>query len=351
MGLFSEKLKGASVCLTFDDVLLKPGYSEVLPKNINVSSRLSKNVKLEIPIVSSPMDTVTEAEMAIAMAREGGIGIIHRSMSMEKEADQVRRVKEEGLKVGAAVGVFDQARVSALVDAGVDVIVIDTAHGHSKNVMESLKAYKRMVDVDVIAGNIATKEAAEDLIAAGADGLRVGIGPGSICITRQVAGVGVPQLHAIASVADVASEYGVPVIADGGIKTSGDIVKAIAAGADCVMLGNLLAGTKEACGELVEKDGKKFKVYRGMGSKEVLEKLDRYSKLVPEGVSGLVPYKGSVREVLKKLVGGLKSGMGYVGASNLEELKRKGEFVIVSVGGMKESKPRNVIMEKDLFIF
>ncbi len=343
---FAEKLEKAELGLTFDDVLVKPSYSEVLPSNIDTSTKISVNIKLDIPLVSSPMDTVTEAEMAIALAKQGGIGIIHRNLSIEKGADEVRKVKEKGLKVGAAVGVFDQKRVEALVDAGVDLIVIDTAHGHSKDVIESLKLYKKMYEVDIMAGNIATKEGAISLIENGADSLRVGIGPGSACITRKVSGIGVPQLYAIASVADVANEYNIPVVADGGIRGSGDIVKAIVAGADCVMIGNLFAGTDEAPGEIIIREGKKFKKYRGMGSEEVVKKLDRYAKLVPEGVVGLVPYKGKVEDIIRKLVGGLKTGMGYVGAKNIKELKLKGSFIRVSPLGERENQPRNIFIDK-----
>ena len=345
--MFLEKLKKAELGLTFDDVLIKPNYSEVHPAKVDTTTKVSKNIKLDIPLVSSPMDTVTEAEMAIALAKHGGIGIIHRNLSIEEEAKEVEKVKEKGLKVGAAVGVFDQKRVEALVNAGADLIVIDTAHGHSKDVIESLKIYKKMHDVDIMAGNIATKEGAIALIENGADSLRVGIGPGSACLTRKVSGVGVPQLYAVASVADVASEYDVPVVADGGIKTSGDIVKAIVAGADCVMIGNLFAGTDESPGEIIIDKGQKFKKYRGMGSEEVVKRLDRYSKLVPEGIVGLVPYKGTVEDVIRKLVGGLKTGMGYVGAGNIKELKLKGRFIRVTSLGERENRPRNIFIEKE----
>jgi len=345
--MFLEKLKKAELGLTFDDVLIKPNYSEVHPAKVDTTTKVSKNIKLDIPLVSSPMDTVTEAEMAIALAKHGGIGIIHRNLSIEEEAKEVEKVKEKGLKVGAAVGVFDQKRVEALVNAGADLIVIDTAHGHSKDVIESLKIYKKMHDVDIMAGNIATKEGAIALIENGADSLRVGIGPGSACLTRKVSGVGVPQLYAVASVADVASEYDVPVVADGGIKTSGDIVKAIVAGADCVMIGNLFAGTDESPGEIIIDKGQKFKKYRGMGSEEVVKRLDRYSKLVPEGIVGLVPYKGTVEDVIHKLVGGLKTGMGYVGAGNIKELKLKGRFIRVTSLGERENRPRNIFIEKE----
>ncbi|RLG17606.1 guanosine monophosphate reductase [Nanoarchaeota archaeon] len=344
-GRFSKKLEEAELGLTFDDVLVVPCYSEVHPPEADLSTKVSRRVGLEVLLVSSPMDTVTESEMAIALGKYGGIGIIHRKKDVEGQVEEVRRVKEKGLKVGGAVGVFDYKRIEALVDAGVDVIVIDTAHAHSKDVLESLVRYKRMCDVDIVAGNIATPEAAEALIEKGADGLRVGIGPGSACLTRKVSGVGVPQLYAIASVADVASEYEVPVIADGGIKCSGDIVKAVVAGADCVMIGNLFAGTDEAPGEVVEIRGEKFKKYRGMGSEEVIRELDRYSKLVPEGVSGWVPYKGSVERVIRDLIGGVKSGMGYVGARNLKELKEKGKFVRVTALGGNENRPRNLLIK------
>ena len=346
MGLFSRKLRSAAPTLSYDDVLLKPKFSDIVPKDdVDLSTRISRNVRLKIPVASSPMDTVTESMMAIALAEMGGIGIIHRNMSIERQVEEIKLVKERGLIVGAAVGIFDEKRVKALIKAGVDLIIIDVAHGHSKNVLESLKIYKRIGDVDVVAGNIVTAEAAEDLIAAEADGLRVGMGSGSICITREVSGVGVPQLSAIAWVSDVASNYGVPVIADGGVKRIGDIVKAIAAGADCVMLGSMFAGTDEAPGELIERDGFKFKRYRGMGSKEVIYRLDRYSKLVPEGVSGLIPYKGSVKEILRNIVGGLKSGFGYIGARNIDEVKLKGEFILVTRSEEWEMRSRNILIE------
>jgi len=347
MGLFSRKLESAAPALGYDDVLLKPRFSDIVPKDdVDLSTRISRNVKLRIPVASSPMDTVTESAMAIALAEMGGIGIIHRNMSIQRQVEEVKAVKERSLIVGAAVGIFDEKRVKALIDAGVDLIVIDVAHGHSRNVLESLKIYKGIGDVDIVAGNIVTAEAAEDLIAAEADGLRVGMGSGSICITREVSGVGVPQLSAIAWVSDIASNYGVPVISDGGVKRIGDIVKAIAAGADCVMLGSMFAGTDEAPGELIERDGFKFKRYRGMGSREVIHKLDRYSKLVPEGVSSLIPYKGSVKEILRNIIGGLKSGFGYIGARNIDEVKLKGEFVLVTRSEGWEMRSRNILIER-----
>lgn len=347
MGFYSRKLENVAVALSFEDVLLIPRFSSVIPREgIDVSTRISRNVVLRIPIVSSPMDTVTEWKMAMALAEEGGIGIIHRNMPVDREADEVRRVKEQGLIVGAAVGVLDEERFRKLVDVGADLVVIDVAHGHSENVIRSIRRYKEIADVDIVAGNIVTSEGAEDLIAAGADGLRVGLGSGSMCFTREVCGVGVPQLQAVAWVADVASSYGVPVIADGGIRRIGDIVKALAAGADCVMLGRMLAGTDEAPGEMIERNGVKLKRYRGMGSPEVVEKLDRYSKLIPEGLSGYVPYKGSVREILRLIIGGLKSGMGYVGASNLEELRRKSFFVRATQSESFERRISGLFIER-----
>jgi len=489
--------------LTFDDVLLIPQYSEVLPSQVDTSTYLTKNIKLNIPLISAAMDTVTEAELAIALAREGGLGIIHKNMTIEEQADEVDRVKrsesgmivepvvvkpdepikealiymkkykisglpvvdengkligivtnrdlrfesnlnkkvkdimtkvEDGLitieidrkqfeeiksgnfnlsqalldkakgimhkhkieklpivdnhglllglitikdlekmekypkackdklgrlRVGAAVGTSPDTleRVKALVKAGVDVIVIDTAHGHSKNVLNTLKLIKEnFPNIDVIAGNIATPEAAEALIQAGADAIKVGIGPGSICTTRVVAGVGVPQLTAIAWCAKVADKYKVPVIADGGIKYSGDIVKAIGAGASCVMIGSLFAGTKEAPGELVLYQGRSYKSYRGMGSLGAMKKgsKDRYfqsdieeKKLVPEGIEGMVPYKGPLSDVVHQLVGGLRAGMGYVGARTIEELKQKAKFVKITWAGFKESHVHDVIITKE----
>ncbi len=470
--MFEEKLKNADEGLTFDDVLLIPSRTPVEPKEVIVESKVTRNIKIKAPILSSPMDTVTEARMAIAMAEFGAIGIIHRNMPVEHQISMVRKVKreesliirdlhtitpdttveeaealmkrniiaglpvvedsklvgiltnrdirfyrgekikvkelmtkdvitadesttldeaikimhqhrieklpivrdgklvglitakdilkremfpdasrdEEGrLLVGAAVGPFDIERAKELEKAEVDVIVVDTAHAHNEKVMESIKKMRKEIDVDIIAGNIATREAAEDLISLGVDGLRVGIGPGSICTTRVVAGIGVPQITAIARTSDVAREHGVPVIADGGIRYSGDMVKAIAAGANGVMLGSLLAGTEESPGREIIIGGRKFKVYRGMGSLGVLQQgiSDRYGKIgkgkaVPEGVEAAVPYKGRVGEVLAQLVGGMKSGMGYVGARNVEELKEKGKFIKITPAGLKESHPHDV---------
>jgi len=471
---------------TFDDLLLVPQYSEVLPHEVDVSTWLTKKIRLNIPIVSAAMDTVTESRLAIALAREGGIGIIHRNLSIEEQAQEVEKVKksESGmilqpvtvkpdttvkqaleimeryrisgvpvvsdgdklvgiltnrdlrfikltdydkpvsffmtsenlvvaqervtleeateilqrhkveklpivdkdgrlvglitikditkrkkypnackdelgrLRVGAAVGtgLDTMERVSALVSAGVDVIAVDTAHGHSKRVIETVEKIKsHYPDLQVIAGNVATKEATLDLIKAGADAIKVGVGPGSICTTRIVAGVGVPQLTAIRWAYEVAKEYDVPIIADGGIKYSGDIVKALAMGASSVMLGNLLAGTEESPGETVYYQGRAYKVYRGMGSLGAMmsrRSADRYGqekleKFVPEGIEGRVPYRGRLSDVVYQLVGGLRSGMGYVGARDLEELRRKAKFVRITWAGYKESHVHDVQITKE----
>ena len=477
MGKFEDKLVSALKGYTFDDVLLIPQPTEVEPKDVDVSTRITPKIRLNIPILSAAMDTVTEWEMAVAMAREGGLGIIHRNMSIEEQVEQVRRVKraerfivedvisispeetidyalflmekndidglpvvedrkvvgviskkdiavkpgklvrevmtgepitvpesitaEEALNlmfehridrlpvvnsegklvgiitmsdlakrrkyknavrdengdlvVAAAVGPFDLERAKALEGAGVDVIVIDTAHAHNLKAIKAMKEIRKAVDADLIVGNIANPKAVDDLTFA--DAVKVGIGPGSICTTRVVAGVGVPQVTAIALVADKASEYGLRVIADGGIRYSGDIVKAIAAGADAVMLGSLLAGTKEAPGKEVVINGRRYKQYRGMGSLGAMMKggAERYyqkghmktRKFVPEGVEGVVPYKGSVSDVLYQLVGGLRSGMGYVGAKNIEELKERGEFVIITQAGVKESHPHDIFITNE----
>lgn len=339
--------------ITFDDVLLVPAYSEVLPREVSLKGRFSRNIGLESPFASAAMDTVTEAPMAIAMARKGGIGVIHKNMTAEKQADEVAKVKAEGLKVAAGVGITADVleRVEKLAKAGVDAIVLDSAHGHSKGVLDALKAVKAAFPaLDVVVGNIATAAAAGDLIAAGADGLKVGIGPGSICTTRIVAGVGMPQLTAIADVAEVAGD--IPVIADGGLRYSGDVVKALAAGATCVMCGSMFAGTDEAPGEVEEIDGIKMKGYRGMGSIDAMEagSADRYfqkgaAKLVPEGVVARVPYKGSVADVLFQLEGGLRSGMGYCGARDLDAL-HKAKFVKISPATVKENHPHDVAIAK-----
>lgn len=480
--MLDEKLKEG---LTFDDVLIMPAKSDVVPAEADVSTWLTKNIPLKIPILSSAMDTVTTSRMAITMAQQGGIGIIHRNMPIEAQAEEVDKVKrhESGmivepitlrptdtisqaielmrrykisglpvtdennklvgiltnrdirfetrlnlpvsevmtkelvtvpvgtpleeaeklfhkhkvekilivdehyhlkglitykdilkriqyplaskdklgrLRVGAAVGVGSDAldRVAALVKAGCDVIVVDTAHGHSRRVMETIKLIrKEYPDINLIAGNIATAEAAEDLIKLGVDAVKVGIGPGSICTTRVVAGVGVPQITAIADVYRVTSKYNIPLIADGGIKYSGDITKAIAAGASTVMLGNLLAGTDESPGEVVIYQGRAYKTYRGMGSLEAMKEgsRDRYfqdnvtetGKLVPEGIEGRVPYKGSAVSIIQMLVGGLKAGMGYAGCRTIEELQKKARFIKITQAALRESHVHDVIITKE----
>ena len=339
--------------LTFDDVLLVPAWSEVLPREVDIHGRFSRNITLEAPFASAAMDTVTEADMAVAMARAGGIGVIHKNMAPEKQAAEVARVKAEGLRVAAGVGITPDLteRVARLVEAGVGAVVLDSAHGHSKGVLDALRTVKAAFPgLDVVVGNIATAQAARDLVAAGADGLKVGIGPGSICTTRIVAGVGVPQLTAILEVAGAAGD--VPVIADGGLRYSGDIVKALAAGAHCVMCGSLFAGTDETPGQKEEIDGQCWKSYRGMGSIDAMQagSADRYfqkgaKKLVPEGVVARVPCKGPVADVLFQLIGGLRSGMGYCGAPDLEALHRA-RFLRITAASVRENHPHDVVIAK-----
>jgi IMP dehydrogenase len=472
--------------LTYDDVLLIPAYSEILPRDVSIKSKFSKNISLNVPISSAAMDTVTESKMAIAMAREGGIGVLHKNMTIEQQAIKVRKVKRaesgmiidpvtlpldatvmyaqmsmkehriggipiidregylkgivtnrdlrfekqsarpiteimttEGLvttsegtslqqaevilqknkieklpvvdanfklvglitfrditkltqkpisnkdsfgrlRVAAAIGVTHDAvdRAAALVKSGVDAVIIDTAHGHTKGVVGVLKSIKaKFPDLDVVVGNIATAEAAKYLVDAGADAVKVGIGPGSICTTRVVAGVGFPQFSAVLEVAAALKGTGVPVIADGGIRYTGDIPKAIAAGADCVMLGSLLAGTKESPGETIIYEGRKFKSYRGMGSVEAMKEgsKDRYfqdveddiKKLVPEGIVGRVPYKGDLYESIHQFIGGIRAGMGYCGAKDIQTLKETGRFVKITSSGISESHPHNVMITKE----
>ena len=472
--------------LTYDDVLLIPAYSDILPRDVSIKTKFSKNIELNVPIVSAAMDTVTESAMAIAIAREGGIGVLHKNMSIQQQAVEVRKVKRaesgmiidpvtlqldakvidaknsmkehsiggipiidnngvlkgivtnrdlrfeknndrlitevmtsknlvvtsegtslkqaEGilqknkieklpvvdtdnkliglitfrditkltqkpisnkdkygrLRVAAAIGVTQDAieRTKALVNSGVDAIVIDTAHGHTKGVVNTLKIIKsEFSDLDIVVGNIATAAAAKYLVKAGADAVKVGIGPGSICTTRVVAGVGFPQFSAILEVSEAIKGSGVPVIADGGIRYTGDIPKALAAGADCVMLGSLLAGTKESPGETIIFEGRKFKSYRGMGSLEAMKEgsKDRYfqdieddiKKLVPEGIVGRVPYKGELFESLHQFIGGVRAGMGYCGAKDIHTLKETSQFVKITSSGISESHPHNVMITKE----
>lgn len=342
---------------SFDDVLLVPMYSEVTPDMVSLETYLTKNIKLKIPIVSAAMDTVTEHKMAIAIAKLGGAGVIHKNMTIQEQASEVSKVKKENLVCCAGVGATKDVldRVDSLVKVGADAIFVDSAHGHSKNVIDAVKKIKEKIKkdnlkLDVVAGNVATKNGVLALIEAGVDAVKVGIGPGSICTTRIVAGVGVPQITAISDAAEAAESLGIPIIADGGIKYSGDIVKAIGAGAYIVMLGSLLAGHEESPGELLSLEGKRFKAYNGMGSLLAMSKGsgDRYSqegskKFVPEGVEGYTPFKGEVSETVYQLLGGLKSGLGYFGAENIEFLRKHGEFVVITSSGLKESHVHGII--------
>ena len=402
--------------ITFDDVLLVPAYSEVIPNEVDLSTYLTKKIRLNIPMMSAGMDTVTEHRMAIAMARQGGIGIIHKNMSIEAQAEEVDKVKRsengvitdpfylspentledannlmakfrisgvpitEGRKLVGIITNRDLKfeedfskkikesmtseglitancleRVDALVKAKVDVIVMDSAHGHSANVLRTVRMVKeKYPDLQVIAGNVATGEAAKALIEAGVDAVKVGIGPGSICTTRVVAGIGVPQITAVMDCYNVAKEYGVPIIADGGIKYSGDMTKAIAAGANVCMMGSIFAGCDESPGTFELYQGRKYKVYRGMGSIAAMENgsKDRYfqenaKKLVPEGVEGRVAYKGTVEDTVFQLMGGLRSGMGYCGTHTIEELKSNGRFIKISAASLKESHPHDIHITKE----
>ncbi len=472
-----------AVAITFDDVLLAPRYSEVVPAEVDVGTQLTQNIRLNIPMLSSPMDTVTESAMAIALAKEGGLGVVHKNLSVDRQAEEVYKVKRSAngiiedpitltpdapvsraremmenqkvsgfpivnadgtlagiltrrdlrfletadepiasvmtrdnlvtargnvtlaeaeriltakkveklllvdennrltglitmrdidmmnsfpnackdrqgrLRVGAAVGVHDLERAERLIKEDVDVLIVDSAHGHSKNVIETVREIKSKWDIDVVAGNVATAEGARDLIDAGANAVKVGIGPGSICTTRMISGVGVPQVTAIQHAASVARDANVPLIADGGIRYSGDITKAIASGAHAVMIGGLFAGLEESPGELILYQGRTFKVYRGMGSMGAMVKgsSERYrqgktketGKLVPEGVEGRVPYKGSLGPFVYQLVGGLRAGMGYCGAKDIEQLRRDARFLRVSPAGVRESHPHDIVITQE----
>ncbi len=352
MGRFYQKLVNAKLALTFDDVLLIPLGTSVMPKDVELDTQISPRIKLKIPIISAAMDTVTEYAMAREMAILGGLGVIHRNMSPEDEAKIVERLKEEGIRpVGAAIGPFDLERAKALERAGVDVIFVDCAHAHNYSAIESMKKIRENVSVDLIVGNVATADAVDDLNFA--DGIKVGVGPGSICTTRIIAGVGVPQITAIAEVADRASEYGIKVIADGGMRFPGDVIKALGAGADAVMLGYMLAGCEECPGDIIVKNGRKYKRYRGMGSKGAMKRGSGYryfreesGKRIEEGVEGLVPYRGPVREVVLRIVEGIKAGMGYVGAKTIKDLHERARFVRITPAGFKESLPHDVILER-----
>ena len=364
-----------TLALTFDDVLLRPGYSGFARQDITLKTRLSRHISLDVPLVAAPMDTVTEHKLAIVLARLGGIGFIHRNLTVADQAAEVAKVKKQKLQVGAAVGSSAgyESRVDALVAAGVDVLLVDSAHGYSRNVIEAVKYIKAHHEIDVIAGNIATAEGAEALIAAGADGLRVGMGPGAICSTRVISGMGVPQLTALLDTARVASVHDVPVIADGGIMYSGDVVKALAAGASSVMMGRMFATTKEAPGKVVILKADQvpsrfqniingspdytFKEYRGMGSVAAMKRGMAISSedefhgksyqgdaLVAEGVEGLVPCSGTVKELVDQLIGGIYSGMYYVGAKSVTQLWETAQFIRITQASLTESHPH------DLFI-
>lgn len=363
--------------LTFDDVLLIPAESHVLPNEVDLSTQLADNIKLNIPLISAGMDTVTEGAMAIAMALQGGLGVVHKNMSIQAQASEVANVKsvvvpsnatkaavddQNRLLCAAAVGVTSDTfeRAEALLEAGADAVVIDTAHGHSAGVLRKIKEFREHFPKQtLIAGNVATGDATRALFDAGVDVVKVGIGPGSICTTRIVAGVGVPQITAIYDAASAAREYHKPIIADGGIKYSGDVVKALAAGGNAVMLGSMLSGTTEAPGDIFEDNGKKYKRYRGMGSVGAMAQAhgssDRYfqggvneaNKLVPEGIEARVEYKGDVSDVVFQIDGGLRSGMGYCGAANISELIEKAQFVQITNAGLRESHPHDVQITKE----
>tara|TARA_X000001036_G_scaffold431931_1_gene467041 strand:- start:560 stop:1639 length:1080 start_codon:yes stop_codon:yes gene_type:complete len=343
--------------LTFDDVLLLPRFSKVLPSNTNISLNLTKNIKLKTPFLSSAMDTVTESSMAIAMAKEGGIGIIHRNLNIRKQSEEVLKVKKNNLFAGAAIGTSseDLNRAKSLINNGVDLIVIDTAHGHSEKVLKILsKLKKNNKKIPICVGNIATGEAAKKLYNSGADIIKVGIGPGSICTTRMVAGVGVPQITAIQEVSKALKGKKIKIISDGGIKFSGDIAKAIAAGANAIMMGSIFAGTEESPGKKFKIKDKFYKQYRGMGSIGAMSagSSNRYfqknykdkSKFVAEGVEGRVEYKGNISQIIYQLKGGLRSSMGYIGAKKLNDIKKNAKFVKITKAGFYESMVHSVEM-------
>ena len=347
--------------LTFDDVTLVPKYSEILPSEVDTSIKLTNNLKLRIPLLSSAMDTVTESKMAIAIAKAGGLGVIHRNLDIKTQLSEIKKVKIKKLLVGAAVGAgpSEFKRADAILKENIDMIVVDTAHGHTKKVSEIIKFIKKKKNkrTALCAGNIATPEAAKFLLKLGVDIIKVGIGPGSICTTRLVAGIGVPQLSAILTVRNGVKNKNVKIISDGGIKYSGDLAKAFAAGADAVMVGSLFAGTDETPGKLVRRGGKLFKSFRGMGSVGAMNKgsADRYfqskqkdiSKYVPEGVEGFAKYKGKVEKIIFKLIGGLKSSMGYLGSKQIKYLRNKPQFVKITKAGFFESMVHNVDIVKN----
>lgn len=375
-----NKIIGSGI--TFDDVLLIPGYSDFKRQEISLETKLTKNISLKIPLVSAPMDTVTESELAIALAKLGGIGIIHRNLTIEDQVLEVKKVKDytqsgqEKLLVGAAIGASSgfEMRAEALIEVGVDVIVVDSAHGYADYILETIKYLKKNYKIDVIAGNIATYDGAKALIDAGADGLRVGMGPGAICTTRIISGMGVPQITAILETSKASKDTGIPVIADGGIKYSGDMVKAFCAGADTVMMGSFFASCKEAPGEHLElppeqvpsrfksilKQNKAtytFKSYRGMGSLGAMQKGTEIKSedefhgksykdrvLVAEGVEGLVPINGDVQKVVDQALGGIRSGMYYIGAKTIKDIQDKGRFIQITQASLTESHPHDILI-------
>ena len=341
--------------LTFDDVLLIPKYSDVLPSETDISLNLTKKITLKVPFLSSAMDTVTESKMAVAIAQAGGIGIIHRNLDIKKQSVEVLKVKKKKLIVGAAVGTNyeDIERARSLIDNGCDLIVIDTAHGHSAKVLKVLSKLKKInLNAPICVGNIATAEASKKLYNSGADIIKVGIGPGSICTTRMVAGIGVPQISAIMEVKEALKNKKIKIISDGGIKFSGDIAKALAAGADAIMMGSIFAGTDESPGKKFKIKGKIYKQYRGMGSIGAMSSgsANRYfqknfkdkSKFVPEGVDGRVEYKGNVSKIIYQLQGGLRSSMGYIGAKNLNQISKNAKFIKITKAGFYESMVHSV---------
>ena len=350
--------------LTFDDVLLLPQYSRVLPSETDISLKLTKKILLQVPFLSSAMDTVTESKMAIAMAQAGGIGVIHRNLSIKNQTKELYKVKKKNLVVGAAVGTNkeDIDRAKSLIDNGCDLLVVDTAHGHSDKVLRTLSRLKKISKVaPICVGNIATGVAAKKLYNSGADIIKVGIGPGSICTTRMVAGIGVPQISAIMDVKKALKKKNVKIISDGGIKFSGDIAKALAAGADAIMMGSIFAGTDESPGKKFKFKGKLYKQYRGMGSIGAMSSgsANRYfqknfkdkSKFVPEGVEGRVIFKGSVSKIIYQLKGGLRSSMGYIGAKNLSQIIKNAEFVKITKAGFYESMVHSVEMTEKTINF
>ena len=350
MGIIKE-------ALTFDDVLLLPKYSNILPAQTDISLQLTKKIKLTAPFLSSAMDTVTESKMAIAIAKQGGMGIIHRNLSIKDQSKEVKKVKNKNLLVGAAIGTNqeDLDRAKSLIFNGVDLVVIDTAHGHSEKVLKTLSRIKKFSKkIPICVGNIATGEAARKLYNSGADIIKVGIGPGSICTTRMVAGIGVPQISAIMDVKKELKKKKIKIISDGGIKFSGDIAKALAAGADAIMMGSIFAGTEESPGKKFKLKGRLFKHYRGMGSIGAMSagSANRYfqknykdkSKFVPEGVEGRVEFKGKVSKIIYQLQGGLRSSMGYIGAQSLKDINKKAKFIKITKAGFYESMVHSVEM-------